>query len=234
MATRNLAVLRYAVLSTLLVLAYSFFPPKLFALTDPPLTDGSQFFEKIVQDSQLWSDYSCITEMHNFKPDKTTISSSRFFYRKGPEIRIEVMGGGFRDGSIIVKKKDGSIRAKGGFFMGGIEMNLDPDSRMLILPSGVNAAHADLPELFLSIKQDLSKGFAIKVSSGPITEPSIPQKVFMLEVLDSAQQLNRRIYLSEDKLPVRWDSFKGGKMITSTFFKNIRINAGLKDDKFQL
>lgn len=234
MATRKLAMLRNAVLSSLVALASSFFPQNLFALTEPSLTDGSQFFEKIVQDSQVWQDYSCLTEMHNFKPDKTTISSSRFFYRKGPEIRIEVIGGGFRDGSIILKKKDGSIRAKGGFFMGGIEMNLDPDSRMLILPSGVNAAHADLPELFLNIKQDLAKGFTIKVSPGPITEPSIPQKVYMLEVIDAANQLNRRIFLSEDKLPIRWDSFKGGKMVTSTFFKNIKINAGLRDDKFQL
>lgn len=198
------------------------------------LSDGTQFFEKLVQDSQLWSDYSCLTEMHNFKPDKTTISSSRFFYRKGPEVRIEVVGGGFRDGSVIVKKKDGTIRAKGGFFMGGIEMNLDPDSRMLMLPNGVNAAHADMPELFLNIKQDLSKGFTVKVNPVPTLEPSLQQKVILMEIIDGAQQLNRRIFLSEDKLPVRWDSFKGGKMVTSTFFKNIKINPGLKDDKFQL
>lgn len=234
MATRNLAVLRYAVLSTLIALASLFFPSKLFALSEPALTDGSQFLDKAVQESLQWSDYSCITEMHNFKPDKTTISSSRFFYRKGPEIRIEVMGGGFRDGSVILKKKDGSIKAKGGFLMGGIQMNLDPDSRMLILPSGINAAHADFPELFQNIKQDVGKGYSIKMSSTPVNEPTLSQKVYLIEVLDPQQQMNRRIYLSEEKLPIRWDSYKGGKMVTTTYFKEIKINAGLKDDKFQL
>ena len=212
------------------------FPLCALAVASESLSDGTQFIHKLAEQAAGWNDYTCITEMHNFKPDKTTISSSRFYYRKGPEIRIEVMGGGFRDGSVILKKKDGSIKGRGGTWMGGIQMNLDPDSRMLILPSGINASKADFPELFVGIKEDIGRGFTCKVSPAPISEPTIPaEKVFVMEVADKDQQLAKRIFLGgEDKVPVRWDSYKGGKLVTQTWFKNVKINGGISDDKFQI
>lgn len=204
------------------------------AETERALQDGALFLSKMIDQASAWNDYTCITEMHNFKPDKTTISNSKFSYRKGPEVRIEVMGGGFRDGSVIVKKKDGTIKGRGGPWMGGIQMNLDPDSRMLILPSGVNAAHADLPELLIGVRDEIKRGYSCKVTPTPVAEQTFPQKVFVLEVADGNQQVSKRLFISEDKVPLRWDSYKGGRLVTQTYFKNVRVNVGLNDDQFQI
>lgn len=226
-------------LTMLLLLLAGLFMRQVTALASEaeslPMSEGSQFLQKLSDDAQSWADYSCTTEMHNFKPDKVTISHSHYYYRKGPEIRIEVIGGGFRDGSVIVKKRDGSIRARGGIWMGGIQMNLDQDSRMLILPSGLNATKADFPEVYLNIKEELKAGSSCKVSANPVLEESLKQKVIIMETYAPNREITRRVLLSPDqKYPLRWDSYKAGKLVMSTYFKGVKVNNGLKDDKFQL
>lgn len=196
--------------------------------------DGKAELLRLCNVSSTWTDYSCFTEMHNFKPDKVTISSSRFFYKKGPVVRLEVVGGGFRDGSVIVRSQDGKITARGGGLMGAIKMNLDPDSRMLILPSGVNVTRADFPELFLVWKDKIAQGCNCRLSAS-ITHPEFPKKVQLMELTDPKNTLLYRIYLSADEhLPLRWDSYRadGGK--TQTWFKNLKLNPGLSDDLFKM
>jgi hypothetical protein len=196
--------------------------------------DGKNELQRLCTESLGWTDYSCFSEMHNFKPGKTTISASRFFYKKGPTVRLEVVGGGFRDGSVIVRGRDGKITARGGGLMGAIKMNLDPDSRMLILPSGVNVTHADFPELYLYWKDQVEHGCTCRLSA-PMNHSEFEKKIRMMELLDAKNTVLYRVYLSaEERVPIRWDSYKadGGK--TQTWFKNLKINAGLSDDLFKL
>jgi outer membrane lipoprotein-sorting protein len=61
------------------------------------------------------------------------------------------------------------------------------------------------------------------------------KKIRMMELLDAKNTVLYRVYLSaEERVPIRWDSYKadGGK--TQTWFKNLKINAGLSDDLFKL
>ena len=199
------------------------------------LVDGAAELQKLLTQVNGWSDYTCLTEQHNFKPNKITIAASKFFYKKGPVVRIEVVGGGFRDGSVVVRSRDGKITGKGGGLMGCIQMTLDPDSRMLILPSGINVMHADFPELVAKLNNDLAHGFSSKMSSSPVTEPDLGRKVFGIEIHDNSNALKAKLFLSaEDHLPLRWDIFRadGGK--TQTYFKNLRFNTGLSDDLFNM
>lgn len=199
------------------------------------LQEGSAVVKTLADQSNSWSDYSCITELHNFRPDKTTITRARFLYRKGPELRIEVLGGGFRDGSVILRCKDGRIKARGGAWLGGIQMNLEPDSRMLAMPNGVSAVKADLPELYSMLESELRNGVSARYIGTPIVEPSTEQKVVVLELENANKQIVQKIYLSpEQRLPVRWDSFEDGKLRTSTYFSELKINNGFADDTFQL
>lgn len=46
-------------------------------------------------------------------------------------------------GAVIVRKENGQVRGCGGGILKFAVMNLEPDSRMLILPTGRNVLHAD-------------------------------------------------------------------------------------------
>ena len=194
--------------------------------------DGAAFVEKLLSETESWSDYTCTSELHNSKGEKTTVSSSRFFYKKGPQVRIEVIGGGFRDGSILVRSQ-GKVVARGGPWMGGMQMNLDPDSRLLILPSGANVTKADFPELFARMKNQLEHGYTCLMSRQAVMEDS--KKTLILEVYDPDKVLRARVHLDADEhIPVRWESFVSDEVHTSTIFKNVRINTGLRDELFKL
>ncbi|MBX9725115.1 MAG: hypothetical protein K2X81_27170 [Candidatus Obscuribacterales bacterium] len=204
-------------------------------LSESSFVDGTNFLQKLITEYSQWNDYSCVTELHNYKSSKATITKSKFFYKKGPRVRIEIMGGGFRDGSVIIRSPQEKISGKGGFWMGGVRMKFDHDSRMLILPDGTNATRADFPELFALLKENLSHGYSCKVSAEPVDEKEFNRKVFVFEIFDSEKMLSAKIYFAaDDLLPIRWDSFHSDKLKASTWFRNLRVNPGLKDDLFQL
>lgn len=204
-------------------------------LSESSFVDGTNFLQKLISEYAAWNDYSCITELHNYKSSKATITKSKFFYKKGPRVRIEVIGGGFRDGSVIIRNTDEKIAGKGGFWMGGIRMKLERDSRMLILPDGTNATRADFPELFTLIKENLSHGYSCKVSAEAVEDAELKRKVFIFEIFDQDKKLNAKVYFAaDDLLPIRWDSFQSEKLKATTWFRNLKVDSGLKDDLFHL
>ncbi len=223
--------------SSLLMLIASFFWQPALSATEEELkfVDAAGMLKKLQSQFESWSDYSCLSEQKCFRQDKVTHSASRFFYKKGPAVRIEVIGGGFRDGSIVVRSKDGKVTGKGGPWMGGIQMGLDPDSRMLILPSGINVMKADFPELILRLQTQLAGGYSSRVSAAPVNQAELQKKVLVLEMMDQSKVLKSRVFLSADELlPLRWDSFPSDKVKTITLFKDIKSNQGLKEELFKL
>lgn len=199
--------------------------------------DGSEFLQKLCDSACNWNDYSCQTDLETFKSDKPSHSGCRFFYKKG-RVRIEIMGSGFRSGSVVVKQKDGSVRVRSGPLLGGLAMNLDPDSRMLILPSGLNATKSDIPDLLVSLREQLSRGYTCRVTIGPVQKSDIPGMVFVLEIFEpnaSSTTPYKRIFVAADnKLPVRWETYRDGRLFCSASFSNMRTNQGLQDDLFKL
>src|ERR1700736_5738145 len=70
--------------------------------------DGSDLLQSLYNNTRKWSDYSCESALELYRPNKVTHSGCRFFYKQN-QVRVEVMGGGFRDGSVLVKEKDGKV-----------------------------------------------------------------------------------------------------------------------------
>jgi outer membrane lipoprotein-sorting protein len=226
---------------TLLLAALLLLQPE-FVFADPgssagsSYVDGTAFLQKMLDETSSWADYSCSTEMHNIKPHSETVTHSKFFYKKGPQVRIELEGG-FKHGTVLLRAQDGKYYGRAGFWLGGLQMKLDPSSKMLSLPSGrYNALRSDFPETFSDMKEFLSKGYSVKVTAEPIEDPEIKQKVYILKLLDPDKTMTERVYLSagENHLPVRWDSFTDGEIKSKAWFKNYKIDSGLKDTLFKL
>lgn len=199
--------------------------------------EGADLVKTLEATVRKWRDYSCENELWTYKPDRMTKSGCKFFY-KDNQVRVQVVGGGFRDGTLLVKSKDGKIRVQGGIFMGFMKMNLDPDSRMLILPNGMNVIRTDLPNVFRDFTDELSHGFKCRMTTTPVLVDELSEKVYVLDEYEpdaSKQMLRRRLFLEvEKKMPVRVDLYKGGKRVSSAWFKNLTPNAGLTDDLFKL
>jgi hypothetical protein len=200
-----------------------------------PCKDGADFASSLQATVKKWTDYMCDSELWNYKSDKTTKSSCKFFY-KDNAVRVQVTGGGFRDGTVLVKQKDGAVKAKGGGMLGFMTMNLDPDSRMLILPNGTNVTRSDLPTVFTDIVAQLGSGYKSRVTAVPVESPDIPKKFFLWEEYEpgGANPVRRIFWAAEDKVPIRIDLYKAGKLVSSAWFKNVSPNAGVSAELFRL
>jgi hypothetical protein len=203
-------------------------PASVLAIEQP-----DKVLESLLASVSNWNDYSCIAELHSFKTGKDVPSTCRFFYKKRSQVRIEVTGGGFRDGSVIVRQADSAVKAHGGGLLGRMIMNLDPDSRLLVMANGLNVTKSDFPEILGSCNDLLHKAYTAKGSTTDV--PDLGAKAYVIDINDANQQLSRRIYLSADqKTPLRFDYYKDGKLLTTCYFKSLKPNAGLTDELFKL
>jgi len=201
--------------------------------SDVGYSDGASFLQKLLDEANSWADYSCLTEMHNLKPHSTTVTHTKLIYKKGPEVRIEIQGG-FRHGTVLARNANGKCSGRGGFFLGGMPIKIEPDSNMLNLPSGYNALRADFPETYAEMKDLLGKGYTCKYTPEPLEDSDLGKKVVLFELYAPDKLMAEKVYLSADDkhLPLRWDSLKDGKLKSMTWFKNMKINTGVKEQLF--
>lgn len=207
------------------------------AVDPSKMTDGNSFLSSLCSNMHKWKDYSCESHLEVYKPEKTTKSSCRFFF-KAPMVRIEITEGGFKSGSVLVRQPDGAVKAKGGMMMGFITMNLDPDSRILMLPTGNNVLKTDLPTVFDELRESIAHGGNAKVSNCTVRDKDTSSDVFVLEVYEQAHSPAppaKRIFVDAvTKMPVRIDSYKDSKLFSVAQFKHIHPNSGLGDELFKL
>lgn len=199
-------------------------------------TDGAGLVESMWVIVHKWSDYTCESELWVYKPDKIARSGCKFFYKDPSQVRVQVMGGGFRDGSVVVRQKDGSVRAHGGGLLGHMIMNLDPDSRLLILPNGANVTKCDLPSVIAELRASPSAGKSYRATLGPVQTDDMPERMYVLDEYEkSAPQPLRRLFVEPSrKLPIRIDTYHGQKRFSSAWFRNISVNNGLSEELFRL
>jgi len=197
--------------------------------------DGTPFLHRLLDEANSWSDYSCLTEMHNIKPHSITVTHTKLIYKKGPQVRIEIQGG-FRHGTVLARNAEGKCSGRGGFFLGGIPIKIEPNSNMLNLPSGYNALRADFPETYAEMKELVGKGYMCKYTPEPVEDSELGKKVVLLELYAPDRFMTEKVYLSPDEkhLPLRWDSLKEGRVKSKTWFRNMKINTGVKDQLFKL
>jgi outer membrane lipoprotein-sorting protein len=116
-------------------------------------------------------------------------------------------------------------------------MNLDPDSRMLMAPNGINVMNADLESLLADATTKAKKGQAKLVDAHSFQPKDLPEKVDVVELLapGSSNQLLERVFVRTDnKLPAAWELYRDGKLFSRAKFSNLKTNQGLNDDLFKM
>lgn len=195
---------------------------------------GNTYIEKAYQQMSLLNDYVFESNMTSKAENRIAENGGKFYFKKSKRLRIEVHSKGRNNGAVVVKDDNGTIRGAGGGILKFIKMNLQPNSRMLILPNGYNVVQSDFKSLFDTLKSKLKNGSTAKVTTNSVSAYNWSGKVRVVDI-SKGQQLTDRILVSaSNTIPIEWDTYKNGKLFSISLFKNFKKNIGLSDNLFKL
>ncbi len=193
------------------------------------------FLETMQARIALLNDYVFESNQKCAKEDKLKVGSAKFFFKREQRIRLEVKSNGINNGAVVVRKEDGQIKACGGGMLKFVAMNLDPDSRMLQLPSGRNIIHADFASLIRDLLSQPKKGCQVKIANESITGKHWSGLAKVIEVKDGGGIVTERVFVNPgNSTPVEWHLYRDGELFSMTVFENFQANPGLKDSLFEM
>lgn len=166
------------------------------------------------------------------KEDKVSTNLGSLFYKKDNRIRVVCKSGTVNKGAVVVRKEDGHVRAAGGGMLKFMKMNLEEDSRMLILDNGFNVIKSDLAGLMHGLSKRMGGCQAV------VTVDSVKDKAGndckVVEVKKGSTLMERIVVREKDHIPLEWDLYKDGKLFSVALFENFKNNPGLSDNLFDL
>ncbi len=205
-------------------------------LTDMKWAPGQSILESTCSNFNNYSDYQVDTRLTGRMKDRLKEGAAKFFFKKNKRVRVEVTKGNLNQGAIVVRRDDGVVRGCGGGMLKYVKLTLEEDSRMLQLPSGHSIVNADMASLLNEVRTKIKKGSKAKISTSAISGKywKAPVKVIELDE-GSFETITDRIYINpKTNIPLEWDVFKDGSLISVTFFDNFQSNVGLEDSLFDL
>lgn len=232
-----------------LALVMLLYPGTVFAAANP-LEEHAAFTEDLVK-SASWQEgkgdldkmYARIKALNDYifesnltacKNNSISRNNGRFFFKKQSRLRVEVLSGSRNKGAIVVKQENGNIRGCGGGALKFIKMNLEKDSRMLMLPNGLNVVESDFATLISHLKARVNHGASVKITSQTLTPYKWCGPVKIIEARQGNVLTDRILISTGMNIPVEWDIYQGGKLASIAVFKNFKPNAGLEDNLFEL
>lgn len=242
-----------AIFSLVLATAALGFQPQLFAQDSPQVqcaianidmasqqtVDGGQLVGKLLDKVQGLNDYQYDCSQVSWRTGKPKEAAAKFYFKKPGMIRIEVISQDYRNGSVIIRQADGTIKAAGGGLLHAMQMTLDENSRMLRLPSGNSATKSDFASLLSNLQKMLSSGAVCKATKAAVPASTLhgDDSVVVIDVFDgpNAEACTQRVLINPHSLiPVEWAYFTNGKILSTVAFKNLVVNRGVSDGNFKL
>lgn len=236
-------------IAMLVVLAQCFCPAQ--SKTFPELVEEEEYTKQLLS-GKTWqnaepfletmharlanlNDYVFQTNQKCAKEDKLKVGSAKFYFKKEQRIRIEVKSNGVNNGAVVVRKEDGHIKACGGGMLKFVAMNLDPDSRMLQLPSGRNVIRSDFVSLISDLRNQPKKGCQVKIATEPVAGKHWSGLAKAIEVKDGGGIVIERIFVNPGtNTPVEWHLYRDGELFSMTVFDSFQANPGLQDSLFEM
>jgi outer membrane lipoprotein-sorting protein len=201
-------------------------------------TNGAPVVSAALKSIQNLKSYRFRAAIRTVKDGKVKESGGTFFFKSPNLLRVEIEGHGPKAGSKLVRNAKGTIRFKGGPSLLGITINIEPDSRLLKLPSGRSVTESDFGSLLQGLSTDIAAGLKVTASPSAISLDDEPGKAIILEVQEPGQNVHlvsQRIYIDpKNNVPLRWVRFKNGKLFTAAKFEDVQINPDIGDDMFNL
>jgi outer membrane lipoprotein-sorting protein len=199
---------------------------------------NKQFVDGL-RDAANFSDYQVLCRLMTKKEAKwKDFGAANIFFKQKQLFRAVISSSDYRNGSVVVKGSDGSIRGKGGGTLTFVKMTIQPDSRTIRLPTGYSLVESDFFSLYDSLKTNIGKGVSAFTSPAPVNLKPFKEPVLVL-VLNSGPQpdspISEVVFLDpRTKLPLVWNTYKDGQPHAVVMFEELQPNKGLSDDLFHL
>lgn len=197
--------------------------------------EGGKALQQLFENVKAIGPYRFDGVLTTQTPKKLSVDTGTFFFMPSAQMRIEVLGKGYKSGTILVKDKSGTIKAKGGRALLGMKMTLEPDSNMLTLANGLNIVNCDLSSLLIWLQKQVSSGHKVYSSDTPLQVGSMATKVYVLEARDPSGSLSHRILVDPVlKVPTEWYIFHDGKFFSAVKFANFQVIPSMDESLFKL
>ncbi|MCA9804539.1 MAG: DUF1571 domain-containing protein [Cyanobacteria bacterium HKST-UBA02] len=198
--------------------------------------DGLGFIESMLNVIKRNAGYVFDSRILGIKKSKLETGKATYFFKKPQKVRLEVHSHGMNNGAVVVKQSDGVIRASGGGALKFVKMTLEPDSRMLQLPNGYNVISSDLATLIAGLKRRAANGASVSVSTEAVSERGQALKIIEVQGREENKdhKLERIFVDTKTKVPVRWEVYRNGDLVSITEFDNFKPRPDLSEDLFQL
>jgi len=181
------------------------------------------------------NDYIFESKLRADQDSKVKTGAGKFYFKKEQRIRLEVHSNGINNGAVVIRKENGDVRGCGGGILKFATMNLQPDSRMLFLPSGRNVLHSDFGSLIEDLRMQPKKGCQVKVTADTVAGKRFNGSARVIEVIDSGGLIVERVFVHPmHNTPVQWDLYRNGELFSITVFENFQPNTGLQDSLFEM
>jgi outer membrane lipoprotein-sorting protein len=199
-------------------------------------TNGSPVVSALLKSIKELKSYRFHAVMRAVKDGKFKDSNATIYFKDPNLMCVEVGGHGPKAGSKLIRNAKGTIRFKGGPALFGITMTMQPDSRLLRLPSGQLVTECDYLSLFQGLAKEMSAGLKVTASPSPISLDHEPGQAIILETQEAGQNasfVRERILIDpKTSVPILWVRFKDGRLIASVKFEDLRLNLDVGNDMF--
>lgn len=195
--------------------------------------EADKFLAELIEKIRGLNDYQYDSVVYTYLDGHTKPKTelAKFLFKRENRIRVEANSG--RDkGSVVVRRKDGTIRGKAGPLLLGITMTLHEDSDQLLCADGTNVMRSDLLTQMVQLRNRMRNGAKGVVSTSPMTMEGM--SVYVMDV-NSKDQLGDRVIVSASTgLPVDIIIYHNGEVLSRTLVKNLRVNTGIQDELFEI
>lgn len=209
-------------------------PPTSMLQGKPTSTEGKAFLKSILTKIKSFKEYSFESQLVAYKKSRPVTEKGRFYFKAPNLIRFEVTDAGKRSGSVVVRQKDGKIRAKSGGMFSGLTISVAPNSKLLRTANGFNILESDLGSLLSQTISQLDSHHTCLASNSPVAYPGRGSS-YVVEVIGEDDLVDQRIVLDrKSKLPVEWAIFEGDQLLSVVDFRNLEVDADIEDTLFSL
>lgn len=196
--------------------------------------DGRKTLQSLEKKFERVNGYVFASNLTTYKKGKKIKQSGKFYFKSPNLIRFEVLKGGRKSGSIVVRQPDGKIKGKAGGLLGRFIVSLSPNSNLLKSANGFNILKSDIETLLENAIKQLSTGRRCIASSKPLKLAS-KKKATVIELLNKAKAVEQRIIVdSKSNLPIKWILFRNSRVFSETTFSFIKFNSKISNELFFL
>ncbi len=195
--------------------------------------DASKYLEEVIEKLRVLDDYLYDSEVYAYLGGRPKVETGKFYFKKENRVRVESTSGK-TSGSIVVRRKDGLVRAKAGAMLLGITMTLHENSALLNAVDGTNVIRSDLLTQMLQLRDNIRAGGKGLVTSQSLSKDN--SNVYVMDVYLAGQEVpgDRIIVNASTGLPLELIHYNKGAVFSRTLVKNLRVNSGVAESLFEI